>query len=172
MKSSETLLTIDKLSKVFQIAQQLIDSEAGVRQDVIKSLATEGGLTRVAQLASQQYPFGTILPPVVLREQIIPLFNVLTHPEIFASLLMEEPVAVICGFLYGIEGQRLVSLYDLVIKGLKNTPADSQDIDAYFTVSLQLLSKIIDTKTESQVNKTLHPIANSFDELIKERKDS
>ncbi|TID20778.1 3'(2')-5'-bisphosphate nucleotidase [Venturia nashicola] len=172
LKGSESLLTIDKLSNFFRTAQQLIDSEAGVRQDVIKSLATEGGLTRVAQLASQQYPFGVIVAPVVLREQIIPLFNVLTHPEIFSSLLMEEPVAVICGFLYGVEGQRLVRLYDLVIKGLKDTPARSQEIDTYFTVSLQLLAKIIDTKTESQVNKTLHPIANSFEELIKERNDS
>ncbi|KAE9990199.1 hypothetical protein EG327_001711 [Venturia inaequalis] len=172
LKGSESLLTIDKLSKFFQTAQQLIDSEAGVRQDVVKSLATEGGLTRIAQVASQQYPFGTVLPSVVLREQIVPLFNVLTHPEIFSSLLMEEPVAVICGFLYGIEGQRLIRLCNLVIQGLKDTPADSQEIDAYFIVSLQLLSKIIDTKTESQVNKNLHPIANSFDELVKERNDS
>jgi hypothetical protein len=167
VKGHETLLTVDKLSKFFQKGQQLIESEAGVRQEVIKSLATEGGLRRIRQMIDQEYPFGTIQPPAVLRDQILPLFNVLVHPEVFSSLLMEEPVAVICGFLYGVEGQRLIRLYSLALKGLKETSSDLQEIDTYFTTSLQLLAKIIDTKTEAQVNKNLHPIVNTFSELLK-----
>ncbi|QDS72075.1 hypothetical protein FKW77_003074 [Venturia effusa] len=172
VQGSEALLTVEKLSRFVQTAQQLIDSEAGVRQDVIKSLATEGGLGRIAQVASQQYPFGSLSPPVVLSEQLVPLFNVLTHPEIISSLLMEEPVAVICGFLYGVEGQRLTRLYDMVLNGLKGMSADSQDIDTYMTTALRLLAKIVDTKTEAQVNRNLHPIANSFSELLKARNET
>jgi hypothetical protein len=171
VKDQESLLTIDKLTKFFQIGQQLIETEAGVRQEVIKSLATEGGLQRIRQMIDQDYPFGTIQPPIVLRDQILPLFNVLVHPEVFSSLLMEEPVSVICGFLYGIEGQRLIKLYDLALKGIKETSFDSQEIDAYFTTTLQLLSKIIDTKTEAQVNKNLHVIVNTFSELLRIRKE-
>lgn len=165
-KKTPKLLTVEKLSRFFQIGSKLIDTEAGVRQAVIITLDSEDGLRRVGQLVSQEYDYESLEKEDIFTEQINPLFQILTHPEVLASALNEQHIASICGYIYGVEGQRLVTLYGLVIEAL-GALLNCSEVDVYITIALRMLAKIIDMKTEAQVNERLHPLVNSLNTLIK-----
>jgi len=169
LKTNEAPLSVHNLSRFFQQAQKLVNGEAGARQQVIRELATEGGLQRVRQAVEQNYPYGPVQKSAAFREQIVPLFNILTNSEVDKSALLEQPVSEIYGYLYGIEGQRLTKLFTWILEVLKESLFDTQSIDEYLTTTLQVLAKMVDRKTDAQVNQNLPPIVNTLNELIKSR---
>lgn len=165
-KKTPQLLTVEKLSRFFQIGSKLISTEAGVRQAVIIALDSDGGLRRVGQLVDQEYDYESMEKEDVFTEQINPLFQILTQPEVMASALNEQHISSICGYIYGVEGQRLIALYGLVIDAF-NALINNTEVDVYITIALQMLAKIIDMKTEAQINKRLHPLVDTLSTLIK-----
>lgn len=162
-------MTVHSLSKLFQQGQILVNSEAGVRQDVIKELATEEGLQRIRQVIEQDYRHESLVQSEAFRVQVMSLFTILTNSVVMNSALLEQHISQIYGYMYGVEGRRVVKLFTWILDVLKDLTTETQIFDEYLTVTLQVLSKMIDMKTEAQVNKALHPIANTLNDLVKGR---
>lgn len=171
LKADDALLTVYGLSKLFQQGQKLINTEAGTRQDVIRELATEEGLQRIRQAVDQDYRSGSLSKPDAFRQQIIPFFDILTHSEVSRSALLEQHVSQIYGYLYGVEGQRLIKLFTWILDVLMGS-SSTTTFDEDLTTVLQMFSKMVDMRMDAQVNKGLHPLVRTLEDLIKSRSES
>ncbi|KAL2841156.1 hypothetical protein BJY01DRAFT_257156 [Aspergillus pseudoustus] len=91
-------------SPIFAKARELIELDESTLQDVIQCLSKEGGLRRIQELVQRN--FDTI-PPSAKRDlfvsQTLPFMEIITHPNVLSSLVMEQAVGTIYNCLYGLE---------------------------------------------------------------------
>ncbi|KAH8693395.1 hypothetical protein GQ44DRAFT_792364 [Phaeosphaeriaceae sp. PMI808] len=97
------------LGPFFQVAYQLVQVNAELRQQVIIRLASDGGLTRVKELVTQDYEH---LPNNqrklhAFESQILPFLQLLSHRDVRTSPVLEQHVVNIYNYVYGVGGQRL-----------------------------------------------------------------
>ncbi|EAU30026.1 predicted protein [Aspergillus terreus NIH2624] len=70
-----------RMSAFIQDARRLIETNASNLQSVVKSLASEGGLSRIQELVQQD--FSTMLTAMKLerfQSQILPFLEIVSHP--------------------------------------------------------------------------------------------
>ncbi|KAJ9315563.1 hypothetical protein DTO271D3_4136 [Paecilomyces variotii] len=156
-----------KLATFFQEARRLIEIDVGSLQSVIKCLSQEGGLWRVCELIDQD--FDVMLIPSrkeeVFKTQILPFFEIVSHPNVLSSLIIEQSLGTIYNFLYGNEGTRASTLFKYVGDVLANATVD-EDYVARFEVSVHVFSLIVDLNSTALIHENLKTQATRFEEIL------
>lgn len=159
-----------RLGSFFEEARRLIDEGDGVIQEVVRALATEGGLRRIRELV--EYDYNRILAaarPSVFRTQMLPFLEIITNPNVLESLVLEQAVGTIYNVLYGTSGRRGVVLLGFladmfsVSKGEKPTTETLN----HFELSLLIFCQIIRLNSLAFVHEPFKPVAMKFEEIFK-----
>lgn len=110
-----------RLGWCFKEARRLIDQGDGILQDVIRALSQEGGLKRIQELVERDFDlFSASTNSAVFEAQVLPFLEIITHPNVLASLILEQAVGTIYNFLFGIFGKRGVGLVGFLVSVLEN----------------------------------------------------
>jgi hypothetical protein len=155
-----------KLSRFFQSLWTLVSNEdVASRQQVIKKLASEGGLLRIKELTDTQVagpPSSHQASP--FKDSVVPFFRAISHENVLCSLLLETEVDTIYNFLFGPSGRRAVTLFTFVAQSLQtivsgeNGSADFVALEA----SLAVLRKIIELNGTAHLLEELHPVVRTI----------
>ena len=114
-----------RLGWFFKEARRLIDQGDGVLQDVVRALSQEGGLKRIQELVERDFDLlSASTKSAIFKTQILPFLEVITHPYVLASLILEQAVGTIYNFLFGIFGKRGVGLVGFLVSVLENAASD------------------------------------------------
>lgn len=162
-----------ELGKFFQTALDLTKADDGVKQQVVKALASEGGLQRVKELLSKDF---LDLKPGdklhVLSTEVLPLFQIITQEEVVTSALLELRVEDLYNFLYGVGGSRAIPLFEFVVDmlpqlGKQAGPSDNGNrfgdtVEVISLVFLQLFRLV----QKALANNDLHAIIKRFAQSI------
>ena len=150
----------------FQHALVYVRGEVGIMQDVIVTLAKEGGLQRIKQVVDRELETTTLLKRrSLVKDQAIPLFQSIVHPHVLASTMLEIHVGTIYNFIYGVQGQRAVKFFKLVFSVLEDHEhigASPPDIEAVASA----FSKTIDCNTHAILNEDLKPLADTLFDIV------
>lgn len=141
------------LGKFFEEALRLVNLDNASRQDVIRTLATDRGLTKVLELVDQD--FGRLSAQFLrhtFTAQIIPLFQALSEPHVMSSPLLEQHLGAICQLLYGVGGSRGERLFSTVVQVL-TALMKNPDIKFFTAIeaSLAILSKIFEFNNTAKI---------------------
>ncbi|EXJ74305.1 uncharacterized protein A1O5_02601 [Cladophialophora psammophila CBS 110553] len=150
----------------FQHALAYVESEVGVMQETVVTLAKDGGLQRIKQVVERSLE-GMSMDArwKTVKEQAIPLCQVITHPHVLASTLLDVHLGNIYNFIYGFQGQRALQFF----RPLFDTLADRIQADASpseIEAVVKTFSKIIDCNTHALVNDGLRPLADSLFNVV------
>ncbi|KIW23323.1 uncharacterized protein PV07_11531 [Cladophialophora immunda] len=150
----------------FQNALTFVGSEVGVMQETVLILAKDGGLQRIKQVVERNME-GMSLETrwKTIKEQAIPLCQVITHPHVLASTLLDIHLGTIYNFIYGVQGQRAVHFFKLLVATL----ADHKQVDilpSEIEAVVRAFSKIIDCNTHALVNDDLRPLADTLFDTV------
>lgn len=104
------------LGPLFQEAFDLVQVNAELRQQVIVRLASDGGLTRVKELVTQDFDVlsNEERKLRVFKAQVLPFMQLLSHRDVRASPILEQDVAKIHNLVYGVGGQRILPFLNFV----------------------------------------------------------
>ncbi|KAI1492178.1 hypothetical protein F5X96DRAFT_413793 [Biscogniauxia mediterranea] len=158
--------------RFFHLAFQLIDGDLDSSKDVIRQLAGDDGLLYIRDLADRcaQMPADMSIADL-WQNQLKPLFKLVNHDRIVESASLEQEVAIIHNYLLGVGGQRMDSIFTLVLKILYEWAAlpmkDGSKMSAA-ELSLGVLSKIVDCNTNNMVNESFTDIAKRFVPIVLE----
>ena len=91
----------------------LIESEdAAIRQDVITKLGAETGLAIIKAITDTMDNSQTDETSIwIFRDRTLPLFKIISHPDVLSSLILETPVDTIYTFLFGPSGRRGLGVF-------------------------------------------------------------
>ncbi|KAF4541309.1 Nf-x1 finger and helicase domain protein [Lasiodiplodia theobromae] len=161
-----------QLSTFLRKGAELVASDPGIRQDVISRLASTGGLARVRELAEQD--FSSLGDSMKLRKFLshhVPFFQIITHPDVLCSILLEQPLGDLFTFLYGINGQRAVAVFSFIAQVLPDTiattlPATSPSREEIFQLTFFALAKVIDINGSAQINPDIVNLTGVFSVLL------
>ncbi|OMP88721.1 NFX1-type zinc finger-containing protein 1 [Diplodia seriata] len=161
-----------QLSTFFQKGAELVACDPGIRQDVISRLASPGGLARVRELV--ELDFSSLNDRVKLRRFLtyhMHFFQIITHPDVLSSIILEQPLGSLFTFLYGINGQRTIRLFSSITDLLSNvagdaTPTGSLSMTDVFQLTFQVFAKIIDINGGAQINPDIANLAEVFSGLL------
>ncbi|KAI1085704.1 hypothetical protein F5B20DRAFT_519390 [Whalleya microplaca] len=163
------------IDRFFSIALQLTDSDINASQETIKSLATDGGLLYIRDVAERcaEAHQASVATPL-WHSQLQPLFKLVIHPRIVDSPLLEQEVAIIYNFLVGIGGSRMKHIFDYVTNVLVSWDGaltQSGSKMSAVELSLGVLSKIIDCNTSNIINNLFSVVAERFSSMVQESVD-
>lgn len=161
-----------QLSIFLRKGAELVASDAGIRQDVISRLASTGGLARVRELAEQD--FSPLSDSMKLRRFLshhVPFFQIVTHPDVLCSILLEQPLGDLFTFLYGINGQRAVPFFSFIAQVLPEIitttlPTTSPSREEIFQLTFFALAKVIDINGSAQINPDIVNLTGVFSVLL------
>ncbi|OJJ85103.1 putative NF-X1 finger and helicase domain protein [Aspergillus glaucus CBS 516.65] len=155
-----------RLAPFFQDARRLIDVDAGVRQDVIQALARDGGLMRIKELVGQDFQsMATVQKENVFKKQMLPFLEIVSHPSVLSSLVLEQVVGTIYNFLFGFNGERASGLFKYICDVLETANKD-EDCASRFDVSVHVFSKIVDLNSTAIVQESLKAPAKRFEDVF------
>lgn len=86
---------------------------------------------------------------------MLPLFKVLTHPDVVVSSILEDAVGLICRFLHGNTGERFQKLLTHIAGALEKlaTPlSDGDALDDALNTSLKVIVQVVDGLTQAALN--------------------
>ncbi|OOG00383.1 hypothetical protein ASPCADRAFT_511396 [Aspergillus carbonarius ITEM 5010] len=158
-----------QLGPIFVKARELIAVDEGTLQEVVRCLSTEGGLRRIQELVERDFE---ALTPSAQRDlfvgQMLPFIEIVTHPHVLASLVVEQAVGTIYNCLYGLAGRRgepflryLASVVRLEIETGSQTTAST-----YLEQCLLVFWKIVEMNSTAFVHEPLRPVAEQFADLF------
>ncbi|KAH0848189.1 NF-X1 finger and helicase domain protein [Fonsecaea pedrosoi] len=135
-------------------------------QETVLILAKDGGLQRIKQVVERSMDGMSLnMRRKMIKEQAIPLCQVITHQHVLASTLLEVHVGTIYNFIYGVQGQRAVQFF----KALIATIADCSQVDilpSEIEAVVKAFSNIIDCNTHALVNDDLRLLADSLFDVV------
>ncbi|GAB1218500.1 hypothetical protein ATERTT37_007756 [Aspergillus terreus] len=147
-------------------ARRLIETNASNLQSVVKSLASEGGLSRIQELVQQDF---STMPPAMKLErfqsQILPFLEIVSHPDFLSSLILEQAVGTIYNILYGRGGSRAVGLFTYIGDVLEAS-RDDIDFAEKLEVSCHVFSLVVELNSEAQVQNDLKTQAKRMHDLF------
>lgn len=146
-----------------------MEGDIGASQETVKLMAQDPGLAFIKNFVDQQIPLAAnnITKAQLWKSHIQPLFQILTHPRVVDSNVLEQQVAVICNFIIGIGGRRMSTLYDFILdllgswSHLPMAEDDQYGISAC-ELSLSVLATVIDCNTSNIVNDNFTRIVKRF----------
>ncbi|TFA97633.1 NFX1-type zinc finger-containing protein 1 [Trichoderma ghanense] len=154
------------VSQFLSLAVELMDGDVGGAQETIRLLVTEAGLSFVKDVIDRHIPVDNIsITGIRLWEtEIKPLFQLVTHPRVVDSAVLEQEVAAIFNFLVGVGGARMNKLLHYVVSLFQQWPPTSSQgslIEAV-ELSLAVLAKMLDCNTTNIINEAFSEFANSL----------
>ncbi|CAJ2511696.1 Uu.00g073210.m01.CDS01 [Anthostomella pinea] len=165
------------MSNFCKQALALVSGEAGLMQEVISLLASEGGSQRLTEVVDQGFEgLNEAQTAHIFDAQILPFFQAISHKNVLASVIMNGRVMTIYNIIYGGDGQRVVSLFAAVTRHLQSLQlldaensqvANLQSVLAIET-SLAVLHKLIEVNTEAQVHDGLKLVGETFSTILEE----
>lgn len=156
--------------RFFELALELMDGDLGASQETIRKLATDPGLEfikdvdrRILQAVDSQSKIN------LWKSQVRPLFNLVTHPRVVDSNVLEQEVTIIHAFILGVNASRAARLFDFVVNIAQAWPESTQGDDALMALlesSLAVLFRLVDCNTTNIVNETFHRLVEHFNVLL------
>ncbi|RDA95307.1 hypothetical protein CP533_3511 [Ophiocordyceps camponoti-saundersi (nom. inval.)] len=165
-------LTSTDASHFFRLGRDLMEGDLGVSQEVVKLLATDPGLRFIKSVAEfnmeEASAFGH------WTTQLEPLFQMISHPRLTDSAVLEQQAATIYNFLLGVGGSRMTRLFQSIGRLVQNWPTTVSDTTpmAAIELSLAVLSKILDCNTANIVNESFSAFVTLFSECVTTSKES
>ncbi|KAL4985180.1 hypothetical protein BDW68DRAFT_198990 [Aspergillus falconensis] len=157
-----------QLGSFFKKARELIEVDEGTLQDVIQCLSKEDGLKRIQELV--QRDFDSIPTPAKRRlfvDQMLPFMETITHPNVLASLVMEQAVGTIYNCLYGIAGRRGGPFLGFLASAIQlEIETDDKVAAAYLEQSLLIFWNIVELNSTAFIQESLKPAAQQFADLF------
>lgn len=155
-----------QLASFFQEARRLIEVDAGMLQNVVQALASEGGLHRVLEMVGQEFE----MLPQSLREsafesQVIPFLEIISDPGVVRSLILEQAVGTLYNFLYGIDGTRAFKLFRYIGEILAAGNKDEKSV-IRLEVSLYVFARMLDINSTALVQEPLKDRAREFEAIF------
>ena len=153
----------------FSLGWKLVNTEGdSAAQYVVTELATERGLRMVKAILDrfEACPHVSESRQRFL-EMVVPLFQILTHPNVQLSLLLETPLHIILNWLFGPHGQRLTVIFRYAARTLVQLQSeDSGSTTKRFlealAATLSLLYAICELHHTAQVLEDLPPILETL----------
>ncbi|RAK84441.1 NF-X1 finger and helicase domain protein [Aspergillus costaricaensis CBS 115574] len=164
-----------RLGSFLREAQRLIDQDVGVQQEVIRALAEEGGLKRMKELIDDNIlaARSSTQKSVILDQQVVPFLNIVTHPGVRNSLVLEQAVGTIYAFLYGLAGRRALDLLGFLADMLPyNKDQVTENQTNRLEMSLLTFWHILELNSEAYVHEGLKLLANRFQSIVKDHEVS
>lgn len=145
-----------------------MDGDVGGAQEAIKLLAKETGLSFIKDVTDRHISLPQAATNTTLwTTEIEPLFHLITHPLVVDSAILEQQVATIFNFLYGVGGDRMTRLFVYIIQLLKSSPGASLPRMAVVELTIDVLSKLMDCNTSNIVNTKFSALATGLSEWLK-----
>lgn len=157
------------MSQFFQLGRDLVDGDVGQAQEVIKRLASNDGLLFIKDVSDRHIVAATAVPGTRLwTSEIMPLFQLVTHPRVVESAVLEQEVATLFNYLLGVGGVRMARLFTYVGRLIQSWPAGTPEVSrmAAVELSLTVLSKILDCNTTNIVNEAFSDIVSLFSKCL------
>ncbi|RDA86075.1 hypothetical protein CP532_1289 [Ophiocordyceps camponoti-leonardi (nom. inval.)] len=154
------------LAHFFRLGRDLMDGDLGLSQEVVKLLATEPGLLFIKSVTEQNIEAASALG--IWTTQLQPLFQMISHPRLTDSAVLEQQVATVYNFLLGVGGARMTKLFRAIGRLVQNWPTTGTDTSsmAVIELSLSVLSKILDCNTTNIVNESFCTFVTLFSECV------
>ncbi|PGH03095.1 hypothetical protein GX51_04282 [Blastomyces parvus] len=157
--------------RFLQLGLDLMDGDVGAAQEAINLLNSEPGLSFIKDVSDRH-----ILDVDNGRcgfsfwdTEVKPLFQLITHPRVVDSAVLEQQVAAIFNFLLGVGGSRMTRLFSYITDLIQSWPTSSETGPSRMAVmelSLAVLSKILDCNTTNIVSDSLTKLATRFSEFL------
>lgn len=156
--------------RFFELALDLMDGDLGASQETIRNLATDPGLEFIKDVEREILQAADSQTKINLwQSQVRPLFDLVTHPRVVDSNVLEQEVTSIHRFILGVNATRAARLFDFVLDIAQAWPESAQGDKALMTVlesSLAVLFRLVDCNTANIVNETFHRLVEQFDVLL------
>ena len=132
----------NELATFLQQALKLVSAGTGPMQEVITRLATEGGILRLKELLHRE-DFETMNDDALqhlFETQLLPLLQLLAHPSVLASVIIEVQHATLLNCVYGAGGQKAVAIFGAVVRCLADCgDSETEPFEAALTVLAYVL---------------------------------
>jgi len=139
-----------------------MDGDVGTTQEIVRLLASETGLSFVKEITDRHLPQLPILAGQRFwNTELRPFFRLISHALVVNSAILEQQVAIIYNFLYGVGGDRMTRCFSFVAQVLKSWRESSSDTsrDDLVELAFAVLSKLLDCNTSNMVNERFTAIA-------------
>ncbi|KAG6014275.1 hypothetical protein E4U43_006735 [Claviceps pusilla] len=160
------------ISRFFVLALELMDGDVGSSQDVIKQMVTEPGLLFIKDVVERHVMIANQTGPSITfwTTEVKPLFQLITHPRVIDSAVLEGQVSSIFNFILGHGGHRMKSLFGYLVKLVQAWPHTSNNANSTMMsaveLSLAVLTKLLDCNTVNVVNETFALINRQFIDVV------
>ncbi|KAK5125064.1 hypothetical protein LTR85_001255 [Meristemomyces frigidus] len=149
------------LAEFFAQALELVAAGAETMQQVINTLASDGGRFRMDQLLKDR-DFESMdddTLSIIWRSQLLPLLQIMAHENVLASRVVEMTHGTLLNELYGMNGSRAVQVFTAVIRCLTMT----SDVPAKdFETSLLVLAGVLVVNGSAHVNVDFQGVCETF----------
>lgn len=154
----------------FKLGLELMEGDVGSSQEVIKRLANDQGLPFVKDVVERHLAVALQMDPSITfwNTEVKPLFQLITHPRVIHSSVLEQEVMTIFNFILGVGGSRMNRLFGYLVLLVTEWP-DATDIVSKMSaveLSLAVLSKVLDCNTINIVNQNFATLATQFAEIV------
>lgn len=99
---------------------------------------------------------------------LLPLFNVLTHPDATQSFILEKPLSDIYCFLYGSAGRRAISCFSAAARFLSLFNAPSTEKSRAVVAVLTCLHNVIELVSSAKLVEGIHAVVKTLAKLLKD----
>ena len=150
----------------FQDALSYVGADVATAQETILLLAKEAGLRTIEQVTTRDLQDMEIeRSKKILKSQVIPLCQAITHPQVISSALLETALGTINNFIYGTQGQRAIKFFQSVL-AIVLTEGQAAASSSEFEALLHAFANIIDGNTNALLIDNLKPLADTFFEIV------
>lgn len=163
------------IERFLRIGWNLIESEdAGIRQDVITKLGAEAGLSIIKTITDTMDASQTDETSIsIFRDRTLPLYRIISHPDVLYSLMLETPVDTIYTFLFGPSGRRGLGVFRFTATALSgmilgHSPSDEEASIIAISSSLAVLDRLIEINQSAQVIEGFISIVETISACIPE----
>lgn len=148
-----------KSTSFIQQALALVEAGSDMMQQVINSLAGEGGLVRLGEfLNSDLNRMDDETLSRTFAERLLPFFSIVSHDSVLSSQLVEARRGTLLNYIYGVNGQRALALFRAAARGLASLDA----MQTSYEPCIITLSAVFEINTSAQVNDDLKEIAETL----------
>jgi AAA domain-containing protein len=138
-----------KLPAFFKEALELINDDPAMMQEVVQQLASSNGLQRIAELCKRCSDNGDLQPTTHF-------FDIITHPHVVGSIVLESSRGDICQALWGFHGNRFIPLFDSMIRQLTS---GSNVQPGNVLSALQVFIDVLRLRTNAIINPDVNRLA-------------
>ena len=154
--------------KFLEIGHALVASgDPAAAQWVVKHLASEGGLRMIRPIECLEDAISDLVATSTFKTITLPLFQIISHPNVRSSLLLESSLDTLYNWLYGPSGRRSIYVFRstaTVLSGLlsKMTIGSEDKHREAVTATLFVLDAICQLRQSAPLLEDLPPIVETL----------